>query len=470
MKRIYNLIVPICLVFGWTSCDDQLDLAPTDVLIEESVFADVATAESALADVYTKLYVASTGGTHVIADASLNYVGLKDGSGYYNYSSGNLIATDYEVEGIWQEFYQAINVANVFIDKVPKYAQYSEEIQKQHIAEAKFNRAFAYLMLLNYYGHGALIGSMQDLGVPLQLVPYEGFDDSKLLARSTNQEVYDQIIKDLKEAIVDLPESFESELTTRVRAVKSSARALLSRVYLYMRDYQACIEQSDEVLANGNYVLDQDLLNLFPLNTAGTSSYFSAEVLFGFPASSNNGNFQFGIHSIYYYNKYQWVDADFIASMDINDKRRIELISDGNPNITDPVTKFEKTTFKFNNPDTRDDVVIIRLAEIMLNKAEALAQLNGVNPESVTLLNAIKTRSGIATVSENDFTSKEALLTEIYNERYIETAYEGRARFDFIRTNRPLRNPNLTEDQKTFPIPQREIDISKGKLLQNPGY
>jgi hypothetical protein len=470
MKKILIKIVPVCIFLGLASCDKELDLAPTDILIEKSVFADKETAESALADIYYKLFVASTGSTHIIADASLSYVGLPTNSSYEMYVSDNLTATDVEVASIWQKYYAAINTANVFIDKVPVYAAYNESIQKQHIAEAKFNRAYSYLMLLCYYGNGALTGKMNGLGVPLQLKPYEGFNVEDLIPRSTNEEVYTKIIIDLTEAIQDLPAEYINNLTTRSRATKTSAIALLSRIHLYKRDYQACINTSNQVLSNANYPLEPKLLDLFPLNVAGTTSKFSKEVIFGFPVSSNKGNVQFGIHNIGYYNKYQWVTDAFINSMAVNDKRRTDLIFAGIAQPFYPEAKNAKTTYKFNNPSQRDDIIVIRLGEIILNKAEALAQLNGVNAESVSLLNAIKSRSGIASVSESNFASKEALLTEIYKERFLETAFEGRARFDFIRTNRPLRNPALSEDKKTFPIPQREIDLSKGKLVQNPGY
>lgn len=470
MRKIHIKIVSLFIITSFISCDSQLDLAPTDILVEESVFSDIQTAESALADIYNKLFVAATGPTLVVADASVEYLGLQDNSSYHNYSGDNLSATDWQVENIWMRFYEVINVSNVFIDKIPIYGTYKEEIEKQHMAEAKFNRAYSYLMLLNYYGDGSLIGNFEGLGVPLQLTPYEGFTDADLLPRSTNGQIYDQIILDLNEAIVDLPVIHTDEIKTRARATKATAYALLSRVYLYKRDYQNCVDAANQMLTYPIYNLDPDLLNLFPSNPSGTTSFFSDEVIFGFPVSSNNGNFQFGTHSIYYRNKYQWADADFINSMDPNDKRRTKLIYQGNPLITNPITKFEKTTFKFNNPDQRDDIHVIRLAEILLNKAEALAQLNGVNIESITILNQIKERSGISLVDMSDFNSKEELLEELHQERYIETAFEGRGRFDFLRTDRNLRNPNQSENKKVFPIPQHDIDLSQGILVQNPGY
>lgn len=455
---------------GLNSCDSQLDIAPTDILTEKEVFSDKTTAESALAGVYNKLYNASVGPTHVIADASLPYVGLPQNSSYGFYFDGTLVSDDSNVENIWQRYYETINLANVFIDRIPEVGTYEETIENQHVAEAKFTRAYSYWALMSFYGSKSLIGNPEGLCVPLQLTPYNGFNTSDLIPRSTNAQVYAQIVKDLTEALPDLPIIQANDLKTRARATKGTAQALLSRVYLYNKEYELCVTASNEVLSNSNYELVGDLLQVFPENTAGTTSSFSKETIFGFPVSGNNGNYQFGPHFIYYYNKNYWVDNDFINSMDVNDKRRTELLFQGNPFITNPNTKDKITTFKFNNLDQRDDIQVLRFAEIMLNKAEALAQLNGVSSESVDLLNEIKERSGLDPVSVSDFSTKEQLLSALYRERYVETAFEGRARFDFIRTNRPLRNANLTEDQKTFPIPRREIELSEGALVQNPGY
>ena len=473
MKNIYIKITScICLVFVLVSCDSQLDLAPTDVTVESEVFATVGNAEQALADGYYKLFNASIGMTHLIPDFSLPYVGVPDIAFYSDFYGGNLIATNSEVENIWRAYYEAINVANVFIQQIPLFGQYDETTELQHIGEAKFLRAYSYWALLSFYGDKALIGNPEGLCVPLQLAPFNGakLEPQDIKPRSTNDDIYAQIITDLTEAVEDLSDSHGDNVKTRVRATKTTAYALLSRVQLYKKDYQACADAATAVLANTNYKLELgNLRNLFPLNEDGTVSSFNDEVIFGFPVSSNGGNFQFGIHNLFYYNRGIYADSDFIESMDPADKRRTELIFGGNPLNTNTNVN-EKTTFKYNNPDSRDDIIVIRLAEVLLNKAEALAQLNGVNTESVALLNEIKERSGIALVLESDFATKEALLSTLYDERYIETAFEGRGRFDFIRTGRPLRNPALTDNQKTFPIPQREIDISQNILVQNPGY
>jgi starch-binding outer membrane protein, SusD/RagB family len=473
-KRVVYFIILLmpCILY---SCNKQLNLAPTDKLVESKVFSDATTAESALASVYDQTYQAATGDQWVIADVSLPYVGLPVGHPLTAFFGGLIDPTNSDVQNIWSGFYGTINAANVFVTKIPVYGKYALSLEKQHIAEAKFIRAYCYFKMLCYYGHGALTGNMSDMGLPVRLAPYDGFSQKDLIPRANNGTVYKQIIKDLTEAVPDLPSLYLNRgvtdwVKTCSRATKAAAWALLSRVYLYKQDYANVVLATDSVQAFSVYLIDPDLTNVFPANHTGTNSYFSKEVIWGFPASSNNGNSQFGIHGMFYYDKFYWADSAFVSSFNPNDKRRTQLIFGGNPLDTNPNTKDKKTTFKFNNPDQRDDIKVIRLAEVYLNKAEALAQLNGINNESLSLLNTIRQRAGLNPFNTGDFSSKEAFINEILAERYVELAFEGMGRFDYMRTGRNLRNPNLTADQKIFPIPKIEIDITNGVLQQNPGY
>jgi SusD family. len=70
----------------------------------------------------------------------------------------------------------------------------------------------------------------------------------------------------------------------------------------------------------------------------------------------------------------------------------------------------------------------------------------------------------------NDFASQDELVSAIMQQRRFELAYEGFYRYDLIRTGEPLRQPDIPENKKVLPIPQIEIDISNGILVQNTGY
>lgn len=463
------LSIACCFV----SCDKQLDLEPEDTTVESEVFQTLGSAESALMDVYNKTYESHKQMAYLLGDLGANYMVLTN-----NFAktivSGNLLTDDYTAELIWGETYSAINVANVIIQSIPKLGGYNEDVEKQHIAEAKFLRAFNYLVLLKLYGDGALQGNMSGLGVPLQLLPYAGteFVTNNAMTRSTNKEVFTQIIKDLTEAVTDLNEDYKIELETRSRATKGSVHALLARVYLYMGEFQKSADESAFLIGNSTYRLATNLRNVFPLGS-GVDVTLDEEYIYAIPLTWNGGNFQFGTH-YYYYNGKVWgyISDDFLAAYTDTDQRKSTLIWQGTGGST-------FTSSKFNNTDGRDNIPMIRLSEILLTRAEALARVNGLNQESVDLLNQIASRADAAFVSLTlgDFVSDNALVNRILLEREKELAFEGLHRYDIIRTGRKLQFKNKSgvfEDvpagRYVLPIPKREIDITKGSLVQNPGY
>jgi hypothetical protein len=138
--------------------------------------------------------------------------------------------------------------------------------------------------------------------------------------------------------------------------------------------------------------------------------------------------------------------------------------------------------FTLKYPDARtnaDDAPLIRVTEMYLNRAEALAERDGINQTSIDLINALRRRAGLPEFTLATFTTKQAFVDAILNERRKELAFEGHRRMDLLRKNKPLRTTGPTASisapctgQKTIlPIPQRELDINPSlKGQQNPGY
>jgi hypothetical protein len=471
MKWIY----PLALLVLALACDKQLDIAPENTLVEKDVFKTQDGAEEALSEAYYNFleaetnYFAYTFGdfTTPILNKSINY---------NTYDLGQATPSDYYVNGTWTAFFKAINTANNVIAKIPVFADFAQDKQKQFIAEAKFIRAFSFLYLLCLYGDGALSGRMDGLGLPLQLTPFEGYNTGEIIPRSTNGEVYDQIIKDLTESIADLPQKQADELKTRSRATKGAAYALLARVHLYMGHFTESAAAAKSVLdlEPAVYSLVPGLLDLFPPDADGTARNFTAEHIFGLPVSqlvSTSTTTSNGISGSYYYKRDFWIASDFINAFEPGDLRVSQLIWRGD-SVYNPNMLNEKTTFKFNNPFGRDNVPLIRLAEVILTRAEALARTDGVNPESVALLNRIRNRAlpSATPFSESDFAGADDLIQAILLQRKFELAFEGLYRYDLIRTGQPLHDPDIPDNKKVLPVPQVEIDISHGLIAQNPGY
>jgi hypothetical protein len=122
-----------------------------------------------------------------------------------------------------------------------------------------------------------------------------------------------------------------------------------------------------------------------------------------------------------------------------------------------------------------NDVPMIRYAEVLLNRAEALNEISGPTQEAVDLLNLIRARAGVPLYSIGDFTTKDQLRNALLDERGWEFVAEGMRRMDLIRHGKLIsraiaRGATSAKDYMTlFPIPLDEIKANPA-LQQNPGY
>ncbi|RYY20315.1 MAG: RagB/SusD family nutrient uptake outer membrane protein, partial [Chitinophagaceae bacterium] len=124
------------------------------------------------------------------------------------------------------------------------------------------------------------------------------------------------------------------------------------------------------------------------------------------------------------------------------------------------------------NADAGNDIPELRFADILLSRAEALNESGGPTQESITLINRVRTRAGVALLSLGAFT-KETLRDAILNERKWEFFTEGFRRQDLLRHNRFISNAvargkNAKPYHVLYAIPQPEIDVSK--IPQNEGF
>ncbi|MBC6426297.1 MAG: RagB/SusD family nutrient uptake outer membrane protein [Ekhidna sp.] len=485
MKKIAGLYIAAGL-FILGSCADKLDIEPEGILTDEQVFNNTGTAEKVLAGVYYNYLETVVGARYMYGDITTQNI-ITSTDQFVNQFIAPVLGTG---ENFWSDYYRTINLANNVITKVAEIGTYEPEIMEQHIAEAKFLRAICYFDLLKLYGDGALTGNMDGLGLPLQLKGYDGTEIDDFIPRNTNGEVYDQIIKDLTEARSNLPTVHGSLTSTASRATVGGVDALLSRVYLYLEDYENAAQSAASVLDGGQYDLETELRTLYPTDPNVIVQALTEEDIFAMPISSNQApNFTAatnrGINNIFYITSItRNVSQDLIDEFEAGDQRKNQLIVEGwdlvgnvkeaFDQMGNPIGSGNYTTFKFG-PDQKDNVAIIRLAEVYLNRAEALVHtLNAVNLESVRLLNSVRVRANpIATpFTTNDFNSTQELLDRILLERRLELMFESHHRYDLIRTGRKegLQDPDISNDLLVLPIPVSEIELSDGILQQNIGY
>jgi hypothetical protein len=473
IMKSYKINILLALVtVSLLSCED-LVTAPQQSLSTELAFSDGQAVEGSLLGVYSLTQEFDVYGSlpQVVADFqsdNVDFIGsfptlqsIKDFSAQADNSS---------IRDLWRYHYRAILAANAVIKFTPTSpdATLSEEERNQFVAEAKFVRALLMLQMVNLFAQPIQIGGESAEGIPIVLEPYEG--EIVNFPRSSVGEVHAQIKQDLDEAILHLPIEHNTAAFTRGRATVGAAKALLSRLHLYRGEWQQASDLAEEVL-------DSDLYAVAP--NYGFWGENVAEYVFSLQNSEiDNGRTGSGGWGEYYNPASEGArgDAPFSSYLieayeeEANDKRFTELTQVGD-NGRVYTTKF---------PDFvthSDNVPVIRTTEVALNLAEALAQIEGVNDGSLAIMNQLRTRAGLSSVSATDFSTPQAFIDFILNERRKELAFEGHRRMDLLRYELPLRpetDPRFAAsqpgaDKTILPIPQRERDINP-ELSQNPGF
>ncbi len=387
----------------------------------------------------------------------------------------NMLSNNATALAAWTGGYRTIYEANNFLYNLQKNENViGADAAKPYYAEAKFIRSLVYYYLVNIYAQTYVFtADASHAGVPLITAPppqtgAEAFDPIHRVARNTVKQVYDFIIKDLKEAEADLPDEWGSDYFDRARATKAAANGLLSRVYLTMGDYANSNTYADRVIASPRgYDLTAD-----PYTSFNKENYTnSVEIIFNVGMNSGdnpNTNNAIGQH----YSPYGRADITVnqaylnLPNFRDNDLRKGEdmIIRSGSNAYTG---KFAMTPFESWVP-------VMRYAEILLNKAEALARLDaGVSTPAIDILNTIRNRSSADSLFP---ATKGALIDSILTERRIELAFEGFGMIDFLRTKRNIPARGSTQPEQDWdgqftpwPIPFQETQANTN-LKQNPGY
>ena len=469
MPRILLLLL-LALAMG---CDDTLSLAPVNEVPAERAITNAATARAALAGAYDATqddaeisYYA--GDLVIFGDLPSDDVEHSGTFGSYLEADLNQLRSDNgSVGGIWAEVYEAINRANIVIQKVPAIAELSEDERNDIVGQAHFLRALHYHNLAKYWG-----------GVPLRTEPATDLADASQISRSTVNETYAQILSDLDDA-ESLISPDEDDPT---RATVGAVAALRSRVLLYRGAWAEVVSAANDAEAFG-YSLAPEFSDLF--TEEGTTT---DEDVFRVPYTIDEPNY-IG----YYYRakgfggRYEVAptcplvrafDADvncassnFMTGWSPTDARALASIG---RNANEPFGN------KFPTGIGDEDLHAIRFAEVLLNRAEANAQL-GQLQAALDDVNAVRQRAGVAAhtlataAPDPNVPDKDEVLAVVWTERRLELAFEGHRWPDLVRTGRAvaaldLANPqNPRTHQVLFPVPQREMDVAPN-LNQNPGY
>lgn len=455
LKSILLLLITI---ISTMSCKKFVEIkAPINQITGDEAFKNDASATAIVTGIYSEMMKNSNQFTSGVTTL---YIGMCADE-LYNYTSGNndefvnneitqsnhgLIANSF-----WQPAYKYIYTANLVIEKLMNADLLSPTVRQRLEGEVKFIRAFCYFHLVNLFGD-----------VPL--ITKTDYQINSTLPRTSVSIVYQQIVRDLKDAVNLLSPAYVN--AERARPNKWAAEGLLARVYLYMGEWVKAEEASTLVIQSSLYTLPANLNNVFLKN--------STEALWQLQPVNPSWNTWEGNILLPATSASQptfLLTTDLLQSFEAGDTRKSAWT---NSRLYAGATVVYPFKYKIygNGAPVTEYYTVLRLAEQYLIRAEAKAQQNDLTGAQNDL-NIIRNRSSLSNTTAN---TKPSLLIAIEQERRIELFAEwGHRWYDLKRGDRAntvlsLLKPNTWQStDKLWPIPVSELN-SNPTLTQNPGY
>ncbi|MFY0608548.1 MAG: RagB/SusD family nutrient uptake outer membrane protein [Cyclobacteriaceae bacterium] len=473
MKNLRNLLLIICAV-SVLACEDFIDLPPQSSPNVAAFYKNQQDIEQAVIAAYAAL---QSRGEY--ARNFLYFMEVRSDNSYVEDltkaagEEGNLdlfreATTNGYLETVWNVCYTGIQRCNIVLGRIDAI-EMDEDLKNIRKGEVSFLRALTYFNLVRIWGK-----------VPIVTDELVNVSEAFSHKRDSIDDVYALILADLEFAVDNLP----SSQTDIGRVTKGAALTLLGKVYLTRQDWNLAATTLSQVQG---YSLLQNYADVFDVeNENNSESIF--EVQFK-SLSDGEGSLFLRLHTPL--NNTTLLGGmgaggvgdnlptqDLFDAYDNTDLRKnvtIGSLSDGRLH-----------TNKYNGlpADTNDEdnnFMVLRYADVILMRAEALNEVGYVaDGEAFDLLNQIRNRAGLSSLSSAELTDQASFRDAVLNERRLELAFENHRWFDLVRTNRfvevmnaydETRAPMVVESHhRYFPVPQGQIDISPGNIYQNNGY
>jgi starch-binding outer membrane protein, SusD/RagB family len=460
-------------------CKKFVEIPPPDSqLVATSVFNNSAAATAAQLSIYIQMEYSES------YNMSQNLGMQSDELTSYStqltqmqlYTNALTSASD---DGNWGHAYHYIYQANAIIAALQNNGSIIPSINQQLTGESKFLRAFWHFYLTNMYGD-----------IPVVLTT--DYTSNSRIARTPQTEVYSQIIKDLSDAAQLLSSNYldasDTTITTeRIRPTKWAAYAMLARAYLYEGRYDSA--KAAAALVIGNNDLYQLCSNLSP--SMGPQSVFLAnssetiwQLSIPLPAQYNTldamGFVLTGAPATGTY-RCSTISPQLLSSFEPLDLRKTNWIGIYKTGDSPVVNYYFPYKYQNITGSVTEYVMVLRLAEQYLIRAEAEAQMNDLT-DAATDLNVIRNRAGLSNISDSIAISQPALIAAILHERQVELFTEwGHRWFDLRRTGNldslmggpsgvcQTKGGSWVSTDQLYPIPLSDIQTDHN-LTQNAGY
>lgn len=482
MDIIKKIIVAIVLVSTVACSDNVLDQYPNHVISENLVYGSTEKLEKVLVGSYNELSKSSYLGRVLYKRAAVKSEDFRYVQTNYNprsyelieYKNEESITSNGSAINLWNQSYKTISNLNIVLDYIDD-SDGNKIIKTRIKAEALALRGMVYFDLARTFAYPWIKEGANAQGIPLNLSSKDN-----IIERSTLGKSYEQIIKDMKDALILLNDNTWETGSTKF-ITKTAVHALLSRIYLYKQDWNKALEYAEKVFAAKG---ESDLMNV--------SNYvfndYTSESLFEISIGEENSLGSNGLGAQFNY-------ADGGQGDVISTTAFINLLNEytNDPRANLLKTDKEGTNMSFIKYINRTgggglsvhNIPVIRLSEIYLIAAEACANgAKGGELAAQAYLNTLIKKRTTNFITHQTTEVGIALKNRIFNERRKELALEGHGVYDYGRTgkdiirlaadhvNTGLNLSNLiissNSNKIIYPIPASEVNASG--IKQTIGY
>lgn len=442
-KFTYIILLAITAV----SCKKYLEIKEVkNQFLVDQVFSSDSAANTAVAGIYRKwrdLYSSISSPT-ILCGLSSDELASYTSQQLYQQFYKNQVSPNNEWLP-WADLYNIIYQANACINSLDNSSRLTAEYKNYYMGEALVIRAYCYFSLVNLFGE-----------VPILLTT--DVKQNSIAKRQPVQAVYVQILSDLKAADTLLEKEIFSP-GQKERASQLVVKSFLSRVYLFRKDWKSAKDQADLVIQSNKYEMAGDLDDVFVSGSKEPIFFFSDNELDG--NSEARAFIPRATPNIICTNS-------FLGIFEASDRRKTHWLHtftyQGNEYFY---------PFKYKSAENEQPIVLLRLAELLLNRAEANVHLNDIQ-SAVEDLNVIRYRSGLSLLDDN--ISEDSCLNVIAKERRAELFAEtGHRWFDLKRTGKVndilgIEKGSLwSSGDSLYPLPADDIQRNPN-LSQNTGY
>lgn len=529
-KYFYSLFAFVVLGGSLQSCENFLDVAPTDTVNPDNYYKTEEHIFTALVGVYNTLSDTRNGNVLYGGDF-IHKLGEEGEEGYYRLTPQRNIISQFlynpsapSLSNFWSQLYKGINEANILLERIDQASFKNEQNRTIYKGEALFLRSYFYFLLVTHFGDIPLV--LKGVNTATQA--------TTVIPRTEASTIYSQITADMETAFELVAPISSYQHAGRIS--KSAVAGILARVNLHWAGYPlknharynqakhwasqvmdaSKVEHSHSLNPSFPQVFINYSQDLYDINEsiwevefsgnrtqhprqAGTVGNYNG---IRSSASSGIGNANGNIRAtatLFLMYKDNDIRRDWaIAPFDYNEDGTKNYRTDNETQIWGRYPGKYRREYELNSDKTSYTPInfpLLRYSDVLLMYAEADYQINGVTNEILESINQVRARANTDLVTANDFSSNSAnFMSFIQDERARELCFEGLRRSDLIRwniyvetieamvatyennstvaasTKALLMNlKNISPKHRLWPIPTRELMFNH-LLTQNEGW